>query len=283
MPPVLHQDALGDIRNARFLGLACDLAYYPEAQGVPLFQEKLGLAAKMFSVGNTQAYVGGNDTDLVVAFRGTEAPTSIEGLKDWLLTDALNLLMLPEGRMGTDFAAAGVQARFHKGFMDALVDIWDPVYHAVVAETERLDRPLWITGHSLGGSLALLAAWLFRRKFISVHQIYTFGGPMIGNAAATAAFDKTFANRLFRYVNPLDPIPRLPTMSLIANEFGHCEKQIDVGPPATDTLWAEISAGAVGSIMNLTIMNAVWEAVLKRLGAHAMTQYLTHFDDPPQT
>ena len=83
--------------------------------------------------------------------------------------------MVPEGRLGTDFAAAGVGARFHKGFIAALAMVWDPLLAAVEAELKRAERPLWVTGHSLGGALALLSAWLFHRKFISVHQVYTFG------------------------------------------------------------------------------------------------------------
>jgi predicted lipase len=113
--------------------------------------------------------------------------------------------------LGTDFAAAGVGARFHKGFIVALGSVWDPLLAAVEAELKRSERPLWITGHSLGGALALLAAWLFQRKFLSVHQVYTYGAPMIGNAAASQAFDKEFEGKIFRYVNPTDPVPKLPT------------------------------------------------------------------------
>jgi len=57
---------------------------------------------------------------LVVAFRGSQAPNTLDGLKDWLLTNANDYLILPEGQIGTDFAAAGVGAQFHRGFMEAL-------------------------------------------------------------------------------------------------------------------------------------------------------------------
>src|SRR5262245_50096603 len=115
MPLELIEDAKGDPRNARFLGAAANLAYEPQAKGVEAFKSQLSLDARLFSVGNTQAYVATNDDHIVVAFRGTEAPTAIEGLKDWLLTDAANMLIQPEGDLGTDFAAAGVGARWHVG------------------------------------------------------------------------------------------------------------------------------------------------------------------------
>src|SRR5262249_26267338 len=161
--------------NAQALAIASELAYLPQAEGGPAYKEQLGLDATLYSVGNTQAFVGINDKHLVVAFRGTESPTTIDGLKDWLLTNASNLLILPEGQLGTGLAAAGVGARFHQGFVNAIADIWDPVFKTVKAERDKSDRPLWLTGHSLGGALALLAAWLFNRKFVPVHQIYTFG------------------------------------------------------------------------------------------------------------
>src|SRR5215471_9510549 len=98
----LVEDAKNDSRNAQFLAVASDLAYLPQAQAAEAFKTQLGLDAKLFSVGNTQAYVATNDDHIVVAFRGTEAPNSIDGLKDWLLTDASNLLIQPSGDLGTD-------------------------------------------------------------------------------------------------------------------------------------------------------------------------------------
>ena len=72
----LVADALGDVRNARFLATASDLAYLSAAEGVPQFREKLGLDAKLIGFDNTQVYVGCDAKNIVVAFRGTEDPTS---------------------------------------------------------------------------------------------------------------------------------------------------------------------------------------------------------------
>ena len=48
------------------------------------------------------------------------------------------------------------------------------------------------------------------------------GAPMVGNAQAMAAFDKAFPEKIYRYVNDPDPVPKLPTVSLAANDYGHC-------------------------------------------------------------
>jgi len=167
-----------------------------------------------------------------------------------------------------------VGARFHQGFVNAIAKVWDPVYASVDRELANLDRPLWITGHSLGGALALLAAWLFHRKMISVHQVYTFGGPMIGNADAAEAINREFKGKVFRYVNVPDPVPRLPMMSLIANQYCHCEQEMEVSDVGQDpaTLVAQ-TTGAAEDTMDTSLIEEMWGNIRKRVAAHGMASY----------
>jgi hypothetical protein len=285
MPLELIEDAKGDPRNAAALSLASDLAYLPEAEGAEAFRTQLGMQARLISVGNTQVYVAANDDHILAAFRGTEAPTTIDGLKDWLLTDAGNLLIVPEGRLGTDLAAAGVGARFHQGFVRAIGDVWEPFLEAIESEHKKSERPIWLTGHSLGGALALLAGWLLRRKFLPIHQIYTFGGPMIGNDDVVKAFAKEFPDKIFRYVNSPDPVPKLPTISLIANHYGHCGAETLLGAvaaaagdaaggaAATLDLFKQMAGKAVDGVLNATLIDELWAAITQRIDAHSMTNY----------
>ena len=106
----------------------------------------------------------------------------------------------------------------------------DVLSAAIEAEVKKKDRPVWLTGHSLGGALALLAAWLLKRKFVPVEEVCTFGAPMIGNRTACDAFNREFAGRIHRWVNGRDPVPKLPTMSLVANEFTHPDRERLLGP-----------------------------------------------------
>src|SRR6516165_117999 len=138
----LYDSVPGDVRNALFLARACDLAYYDEPEGSARFRDELGLNARLISADNTQVYVGENDQAVVAAFRGSQAPTTLDGVKDWLLTNANNYLILPEGRSGTDFAAAGVGARFHRGFLEALEMVWQPLSAKVDQALKAKDRPL---------------------------------------------------------------------------------------------------------------------------------------------
>ncbi len=123
------------------------------------------------------------------------------------------------------------------------------------------ERPLWITGHSLGGALALLAAWRLQRSFIPVHQVYTFGAPMIGNAVAAEAFHEEFANKIFRFVDEEDLVPLLPAFSLVANAYGHCLNEVALGAAAIQAA-AEASGGSALGFY-------------KALGAKVARAYLT--------
>ena len=272
----LIEDAAGDPKNAQFLCRACQLAYLPEAAGVKGFQDDLGLTAKLLSIDNTQVYIAESPDHLVVAFRGTEDPTSIDGLKDWLLTDAMNLLVVPEGRLGHDLSAAGVGAKFHKGFVDAIAEIWEPLRDDVEAKMKKSDRPLWITGHSLGGALALLAAWLLKRRFTSVHQIYTFGAPMIGNQKASDAFNNEFSGKIFRHVSGRDPVPKLPGLSLVANEFTHVETARVLGTDPMTNLSqfvGAIGSQAVKGLLAGSVIDDVWKYVNEQVSAHFLDAY----------
>jgi triacylglycerol lipase len=271
----LNEDAYGDATNAHFLADACDFAYLPQDQGGPKYQE-LGLTAKLISVDNTQAYVGYDADNLVVAFRGSEAPTTLDGLKDWFLTNADNLLIQPTGPLATEFTAAGVGARWHQGFVNAITEIWDPLYAEVSALQDEKKRCFWITGHSLGGALAMLAAWLFMNKTMKPHQVYTFGAPMVGNKIVAAAFEEELGKRINRYANGPDPVPLLPMMSLAANDFVHPGQPFPAGASDATNLisyMAEAAGGMIQGVLSMDLKEKVWGAVMARVNAHLMPDY----------
>ena len=277
MPMALESTKPGDAQNALFLAEACALAYLDEPAGAQGFRDLLGLEARLYSADNTQVYVAQSDKVLVVAFRGSQSPNTLDGLKDWLLTNANNYLILPEGQIGTDFAAAGVGARFHRGFLGALNDIWQPLYSAVDEAMKASERPVWVTGHSLGGALALLAAWRLQRNFIAVHEVMTFGAPMIGNDTAARAFEAEFAGKIFRYVNFEDPVPLLPSVSLVANTYEHCQSEValkaaQAAVSALDAL--KKSAGSAASqLLEASLIDNVWGIVQSRISAHFIDHY----------
>jgi triacylglycerol lipase len=278
MSMLLDISASGNARNALFLARACDLAYFGEPEGPAKFRSELGLDARLISADNTQVYVAENDQVIVVAFRGSEAPTTLDGLKDWLLTNANNYLILPEGQSGTEFAAAGVGARFHRGFLEALAMIWEDLFKAVTRALETKERPLWVTGHSLGGALALLAAWRFNRNFLPVNEIVTFGAPMIGNDTSAKAFEQEFAGKIFRYVDLEDMVPHLPSVSLLANAYTHCLNEVPLSAAQAaaaaglETLRQSVGSAAEG-VMDVAMIDQVWGLVKTRIASHMIANY----------
>lgn len=279
MSTTLNISSAGDVRNALILARVCELAYYNEPEGPARFRSELGMTAQLISANNTQVYIAETDESIVVAFRGSEAPTTLDGFKDWLLTNANNYLILPEGRAGTDFVAAGVGARFHKGFLEALEMIWEPMLSRVNYAIKAKDRPVWVTGHSLGGALALLAAWRLQRSFVSIHEIVTFGAPMIGNDVAAKAFEQEFSGKIYRFVDLEDVVPHLPSVSLIANAYTHCQHEVglEAGPSVAVTngleaLKGAASAGNDGAIDN-TMADQLWEVVKARIMSHMIGTY----------
>ena len=269
-------------QHGHYLGHACDLAYLDAATGRKAYRDQLNLHATLVSVDNTQAYIGENAGSIVLAFRGSERPTSLDGFKDWLLTNARNFLVLPDGRIGTDFAAAGVGARFHRGFMEALEEIWEPMHAAVDTAMKRKERPLWVTGHSLGGALALLAAWRLHQKFLPIHRICTFGAPMIGNNAAAEAYHREFPGKIVRYVDHGDMVPHLPTISLLSNEYEHVQREIRVGEEdehSADVLLANVSAEANQGEVDERAANSLWGGLHSGIEAHLMDNYISRLSE----
>ena len=152
--------------------------------------ETQGFACKR-SAPNEEPYV-------VIAFRGTERKVS-----DWL-TDA-RAVPTQEGAM-----------KVHTGFLEALtINKGEDEKTALDKVKEILSRPetkdakgeplpLFITGHSLGGALALLTTRLVAPDVNGA--CYTFGAPRIANYE----YFERIKTPVYRVVNSSDIVPRVP-------------------------------------------------------------------------
>ena len=147
----------------------------------------------VFDVGSTQAFLARRKSEterdkmLVLAFRGTE-----KRLEDWKAD--LKAKLVP----ARDEVKIG---RIHQGFQEAYYSVENLIEGAL----KRFPgEPLYITGHSLGGALAVVAT-----RFIDANNIaacYTYGCPRVGDLELASVFKSP----IYRIVNAADLVPRLP-------------------------------------------------------------------------
>ncbi|KAK9142155.1 hypothetical protein Syun_011555 [Stephania yunnanensis] len=175
---------------------------------------------------------------IVVSFRGTEPFAA----KDWVTDLDLSWLSMGEemGRVHLGFMKAlGLQddKDIKKGWPKTYVGTKRLAYYVIRDQVTALlkinpDAKIIVTGHSLGGALAVLfpsVLMLHQEESLlkSLYGVYTYGQPRVG--------DKTFGSymsgqlnpvfrRYFRVVYRYDLVPRVPFDDKISqfSHFGGC-------------------------------------------------------------
>lgn len=161
---------------------------------------------------NAQALVTFNaDGDLIVAFKGSSAPRDF-------MQDA-KFMMRPLGQ-----GVAGLAARIHAGFLEDFTAIVDATVQAVKSglAMHGLARVL-VTGHSLGGALAILGALELHRQNLPVSAVYTFGQPRVGDGGFRTHYDMALRPVTYRVVNQNDIVPRTPGWLM---GYRHCGQEM---------------------------------------------------------
>src|SRR5262249_31161968 len=178
--------------NAIYLAHASDVAYHRAPAAAA--SRRLGLKTIAFrhKVTRTRGFLGVCDTHAVLAFRGTDPVT----LPSWI-TDVVARLV----------ERADYRGRVHHGFSSALRRSWSQI-EAVLDDLG--DKPLFVTGHSMGGALAVLSAYRLAKLGRPAVATYTFGAPRVGDRAFCADYELP----TYRVVNRLDLVPELPLASL---------------------------------------------------------------------
>jgi hypothetical protein len=179
--------------NALYLAHASDVAYHRAPTAAA--RERLGLHAVAFrhKITRTRGFVGVCETHAVLAFRGTDPVT----LPNWV----------------TDFVARLVErgeydGRVHQGFSSVLRRSWHHVERVLLHAAH--DKPLFLTGHSMGGALAVLTACRLAKAGRPPVAIYTFGAPRVGDRR----FCTGYSLPTYRIVNRLDLVPEMPLASM---------------------------------------------------------------------
>ncbi|GEM_PF-837994 len=177
-------------RTSLSLAVASSVSYEAEAVVKNIGVNNWGFSRVVFfDVDETQGFIASVDDVVLVAFRGTES------LGDWLSNLDLASRQWPG------------HGELHNGFLAC----YERVKNLVLAEVSKGGRAkkLWLTGHSLGGALATIAAADLTSAHV-VAGVHTFGQPRLGDQSFQRFIEQHLPNKFFRFVNDDDIVPRIP-------------------------------------------------------------------------
>lgn len=143
---------------------------------------------RTFDHNGTQAILLENNEYIFLGFRGTEA-TSIRDIK----ADANAIITVCK-------SGGKIHSGFDKAFSQLSVEI-----QTLLNKDEFINKPLFITGHSLGGALATVATKKLTHEG-GIAACYTFGSPRVGDMDWTI----NIKTPIYRIVNAADPVTMLP-------------------------------------------------------------------------
>lgn len=150
-----------------------------------------------FSIEGTQAFVAKRESDKILAlvFRGTEK------------TDKRDIISDLDARFFKDVNGKKTHAGFYRA------------YKLVEARIKKCiekypEYSLYISGHSLGGALAIIATKEINTKNIAA--CYTYGSPKVGKIE----FGDQIKPPIYRVVHMYDLVPSLPPVWLAYGLFG---------------------------------------------------------------
>ena len=147
---------------------------------------------------DTTGLVGKRRDAVVLAFAGTDP-----FIWQTVATDA-------GFRIGSKNTHKGFQAAFDAvATVDSTGAVSGPVGDAI-ARSKATGLPLFITGHSLGAALAILAADAAVVAGVTPRAVYGFGTPRPGGAAFQARYNAALGDVTYRLVHGRDVVARVP-------------------------------------------------------------------------
>lgn len=97
----------------------------------------------------------------------------------------------------------GIQ--LHQGFSSAAL----AVYENLLPYLDK-SKSVYVTGHSLGGAIAVVVGMYLQRDGYQLENVITFGQPKVTNVEGARKFDQL---PLLRVVTPADIVPLVPPLS----------------------------------------------------------------------
>lgn len=178
-------------RTALDAALCSHLAYDSAATVERTAEEWEFDTCRPIAANDTECFVASSADAVVVAFRGTQEAA------DWLFN--INVTTIE-----TDYGYV------HRGFYNAFHSVKQQLETAL-ADVDAADKNILLTGHSLGGAAATIAAaeWYYRYP---ISGVYTFGQPAVGFSFLRSWFEVRYPTSFHRFVNEDDAVPKAPPL-----------------------------------------------------------------------
>ncbi len=250
-----------------------------------------------FDVRGTQGYLAVHPGDghpfAVLTFRGTE--------KDYIdiLTDIIILRLPLPDTSDKEYSDGPLFA--HAGFLQAFQTIWgsalpDSIRHQLQEaewvgargvsdiihdKLREQDIPLFVTGHSLGGAIATLAAY-HALPYHPYLYLYTFGSPRVANDLLSRKISQALAGRSFRCVHRHDIVPRLPLFF----DYTHIKQLVYFDGkrgrvPAKGNMWNDIQVILLLHWDALLFPLSLWQRKPQTTLDHAIAAYIRQIEQEP--
>lgn len=201
----LNSDSAFSVDLARWLAWASLRAYHlPSAQ--KRFAEHGFELVETIENGATglEAIIASNSDSVVISYAGTLQPQDF--ITDFNFAPTEDLLTFMPGKI-------------HTGFLKALDASWNQIEKTIEKHAVN-GKKIFVTGHSLGASMATLTAYRLAQKKKDIASVYLYAPPRVGNAEFVTGYNSLLGNRTFRILNNQDMVAHLPPAAEAADAFG---------------------------------------------------------------
>ena len=172
------------------------------------------------------AFIATKDKNIYLSFRGTA--TFSDAIADTVIKEE------PFTFFNNDSAN---NAKVHMGFNTLYKSIREPIFDKIRTLSDEMKdgalkyNTLFVTGHSLGAALAVLAVPDLKEDIKNLPPVvmYNFAGPSVGNSEFVDIYTSA-VNASWRVANTNDVIPKLPPTTLDCDDYRyeHAKSERDI-------------------------------------------------------